>query len=305
LAGAMSDRRVVAALMFGSVTSLLLWRRWRSAPTSSSEQPPTERHGFGAEALRRAFSNGERRGRAAFIGYFLAGYPSREETVSILLAMQKGGTDVIELGVPFSNPAADGPTIQKAHRAVLSSPSPTTLQDTLNYSKAACAQGLTVPIVLMGYYNPMVSYGPRELMIACVDSGIDGFIIVDLPPEEGGAFISLCEEFSLSFIPLLSPASTAERINLMLQYASSFIYCVSSAGVTGVRQTMPPGLEDYLSKVRSSTALPLAVGFGISTAEHVEQVGSVAEGVVVGSAILKAVDTAVSSGQSATRQRRL
>ena len=137
----------------------------------------------GSLALRNAFVAGEERGRAAFISYFLAGYPAPEDTVDILLAMERGGTDVIELGVPFSNPTADGPTIQKAHAAVLSSANPTTLTDTLNLAKKARARGLKVPIVLMGYFNPFVAFGARRLMTACVESGIDGFIIVDLPPE--------------------------------------------------------------------------------------------------------------------------
>ena len=152
-------------------------------PPTGPLQPSNGTPARGSLALRNAFVAGEERGRPAFISYFLAGYPAPEDTVDILLAMERGGTDVIELGVPFSNPTADGPTIQKAHAAVLSSANPTTLTDTLDLAKEARARGLKVPIVLMGYYNPFVAFGSRHLMTACVESGIDGFIIVDLPPE--------------------------------------------------------------------------------------------------------------------------
>ena len=258
----------------------------------------TRKPARGSLALRNAFIAGEERGRAAFISYFLAGYPSPEDTVDVLLAMERGGTDIIELGVPFSNPTADGPTIQKAHAAVMSGAKPTTLGDTIDLAKEARVRGLKVPIVLMGYYNPFLAFGARKLMAACVESGVDGFIIVDLPPEEGEEFFGLCDEFGLSFVPLLTPESSTKRITLLTAHASSFVYCVSQVGVTGARQAVPPGLEAYLDRVRNLTSAPLAVGFGISTPGHVDTVGSLAEGVVVGSEVIKAAHP-VPAGQTA------
>jgi tryptophan synthase len=242
------------------------------------------------EALSKAFSAAAAANRAAFVGFVTAGYPSRDQTVETLLAMQEGGTDVIELGVPFTDPLADGATIQKANEVALAGGSPVSLHDCLGFAKAAVAKGLTTPVILMGYYNPFLAYGLDRLMQDCLASGVAGFIVVDLPPEEGHDFIALCTKYKLSYVPLLTPTSTDERIRQLASVASSFLYCVSLTGVTGARAALPPELPAFVARIRAQTSLPLAVGFGISTPAHVAEVAAIADGVVVGSAICKELE---------------
>jgi len=243
------------------------------------------------ETLSKAFSEAAAANRAAFVGFVTAGYPSRDQTVETLLAMQEGGTDVIELGVPFTDPLADGATIQKANEVALAGGSPVSLHDCLGFVKAAVAKGLTTPVILMGYYNPFLAYGVDRLMQDCLASGVAGFIVVDLPPEEGHEFIALCAKYKLSYVPLLTPTSTDERIQQLASVASSFLYCVSLTGVTGARAALPPELPAFVARIRKQTDLPLAVGFGISTRAHVAEVAAIADGVVVGSAICKELET--------------
>ena len=245
-----------------------------------------------AEHLLKVFRESEKRGRAAFVGFVTAGYPSLDETVDVMIGMERGGTDIIELGVPFTDPLADGATIQKTNEVALAGGAPVSLTDCLARTKAARAKGLTAPVILMGYYNPFLAFGLDALMKASVESGVNGFIVVDLPPEEGAEFVKLCSEHGLSYVPLLTPTSTDERIKHLASVASSFCYCVSLTGVTGAREDLPKELPDFIARVRQHTSLPLAVGFGISTAKQVEQVGEFADGVVVGSAICKALDAA-------------
>ena len=245
-----------------------------------------------AEHLLKVFRESEKRGRAAFVGFVTAGYPSLDETVDVMIGMERGGTDIIELGVPFTDPLADGATIQKTNEVALTGGAPVSLTDCLARTKAARAKGLTAPVILMGYYNPFLAFGLDALMKASVESGVNGFIVVDLPPEEGAEFVKLCSEHGLSYVPLLTPTSTDERIKHLASVASSFCYCVSLTGVTGAREDLPKELPDFIARVRQHTSLPLAVGFGISTPKQVEQVGEFADGVVVGSAICKALDAA-------------
>ena len=291
-----------------------------------------------AQALKDAFAAGEKSGKAVFVGFVTAGYPALDQTVDVLLGMQKGGgapapphrtqpararpsaraaqrrrysdrfhadaaparaaAGVIELGVPFTDPLADGATIQKTNEVALGGKSPVSLADCLACVKTARARGLTVPTILMGYYNPFLAYGLENLMAESAASGVSGFIVVDLPPEEGAEFVALCNKAGLSYVPLITPTSTDERIAQLSSVASSFMYCVSLTGVTGARTALPTDLSGFIERVRKHTDTHLAVGFGISTAEQVAEVGAIADGVVVGSAILKAIDGAT-KGQSA------
>ena len=245
-----------------------------------------------AAHLKATFDNAAERGKAAFVGFITAGYPSREDTVPLMLAMEKGGTDVIELGVPFTDPLADGTTIQRTNEVALAGSSPVSLADCLAFSKEAVSKGLKAPVILMGYYNPFLTFGLEKLMKECKKSGVAGFIVVDLPPEEGQSFVQLCAKHGLSYVPLLTPTSTNERIAQLAATATSFLYCVSLTGVTGARQELPKTLPDFIARVRQHTNLPLAVGFGISTPEQVQQIGKIADGCVVGSAFVKAIDSA-------------
>ena len=193
---------------------------------------------------------------------------------------------------------ADGATIQRTSEVALSGKNPVSLSDCLACSAKARTAGLTIPVVLMGYYNPFLAYGLEKLMKESVDAGVSGCIVVDLPPEEGAEFVKLCAKYGLSYVPLLTPTSTDERIQQLSSVATSFMYCVSLTGVTGARAALSSDLGEFIGRVRKHTNAPLAVGFGISTPKQVGEVGAIADGVGVGSAILKASDEK-KKGQSA------
>eukprot|EP00601_Ochromonadales_sp_CCMP2298_P008820 CAMPEP_0173203052 /NCGR_PEP_ID=MMETSP1141-20130122/19312_1 /TAXON_ID=483371 /ORGANISM="non described non described, Strain CCMP2298" /LENGTH=692 /DNA_ID=CAMNT_0014128481 /DNA_START=189 /DNA_END=2267 /DNA_ORIENTATION=- len=226
--------------------------------------------------------------KAQLIAYLTAGYPHPDETVDLLLAMQAGGADILELGVPFTDPQADGATIQRANEIALEYGIST--QQCIDMVAAARKRGLTVPVVLMGYYNPFMAMGMETLMDKSKAAGVDGFIVVDLPPEEGAIFVKTAASRGLSYVPLVSPTSTDERIRYLASNAGSFMYCVSVTGITGARSALPQDLRAFVDRVRNCADVPLAVGFGISTPEQVAEVSAVAEGVVVGSAIINTID---------------
>jgi len=207
---------------------------------------------------------------------------------------------VIELGIPYTDPQADGATIQHTNQVAIKGGT-SKIPQCLDMVRDARKQGLTVPVVLMGYYNPFFQYGVDKLCQETKEAGADGFIVVDLPPEEGMALNKACVEHGLSNVPLVAPTSSDERIAALTGMASTFLYCVSVTGVTGARDSLPPDLEDFIKRVRSKTELPLAVGFGISKPEMVQGIADMADGVVVGSAILKAMD---SLGDDATKEQR-
>lgn len=199
--------------------------------------------------------------------------------------------DVIEIGLPFTDPIADGPTIQKANTvALLNGVSITT---TLAVVRSARAKGLSVPVLFMGYYNPILAYGEARFVVDCKAHGVNGFIICDLPPEEAVKFRASCTKEGLSYVPLIAPATSDHRLKLLCKIADSFIYVVSRMGVTGATGTMNLGLGDLCKHVREySGNTPLAIGFGVSTREHFVSVGEFAEGVVIGSQIVNVLDQA-------------
>lgn len=243
-----------------------------------------------SQRLREMFERCRVEGRAAFMPYVTAGYPERSETVPILLAMEAGGADAIELGVPFTDPLADGATIQHANHVAVEHG--VSLRDCLGFVSEARAQGLRAPVMLMGYYNPILAYGEERLAADASLAGADGFIVVDLPPEEAASFLAACRAHDLSFVPLVAPTTAEERIEKLAAVADAFLYCVSVTGTTGQRQSLPEGLGEFLARVRRHTKLPLAVGFGISTREHVQAVGELADAAVIGSAIIATIDAA-------------
>jgi len=203
--------------------------------------------------------------------------------------MQEGGASVIELGIPYTDPQADGATIQHTNQVAIAGGT-SDITSCLEMVKKAREMGLTVPVVLMGYFNPFYQYGAEQLCAEAKEAGADGFIVVDLPPEEGIELNKACIKHGLSNVPLVAPTSSDKRIAALTEMASTFLYCVSVTGVTGARASLPPDLDDFIKRVRSKTELPLAVGFGISSPEMVNGVANMADGVVVGSAILNAVD---------------
>jgi len=249
-----------------------------------------------AEQLSEALLSKKKDGQVGFVPYVTAGYPSPADTVPLLLALQEGGASAIELGVPFSDPLADGPTIQRASNEALKHN--ITVDDCFGFVKDARKAGLTVPIVLMGYYNPFAQYGDENVVKAAAEATVGGFIVVDLPPEEAGVFATACKKHGVGFIPLVAPTTTDKRLSIIAEYASGYVYCVSVTGITGSRSELPPDLGAFLNRVRSAldakseNKVPLAVGFGLSSREHVQAVGKLADGAVMGSKIIKTIDTA-------------
>ncbi|MCJ1445419.1 MAG: tryptophan synthetase [Stictis urceolatum] len=237
------------------------------------------------EALKKTFAQCKREKRSALVTYVTAGFPTAEETVDVLLGMEAGGADIIELGLPFTDPIADGPTIQKANTKALENG--VTVTSTLEIVKSARHKGLKVPVLFMGYYNPLLSFGEERILRAAKDAGVNGFIVVDLPPEEAVRFRNHCTKGGLSYIPLIAPATSESRMKLLCKIADSFIYVVSRMGVTGATGTLNTALPELLDRVHSySKGVPAAVGFGVSTREHFLSVASMAEGVVIGSQIV-------------------
>ncbi|KAK1688426.1 tryptophan synthase [Colletotrichum godetiae] len=243
------------------------------------------------EGIRQTFARCKAQGRSALVTYVTAGFPTPQDTPNVLLAMEKGGADVIELGAPFTDPIADGPTIQTSNTVALQHG--VTIESTLKMVKDARDQGLKAPVMLMGYYNPLLSYGEERLLTDCKTSGVNGFIVVDLPPEEAISFRKLCTKGGLSYVPLIAPATSDARMKILCKLADSFIYVVSRQGVTGALGSMNANLPDLVARVKKySGNKPAAVGFGVSTRDHFLSVAQLADGVVVGSQIITTLQKA-------------
>jgi tryptophan synthase alpha subunit len=238
--------------------------------------------------IKEAFARLRAQRRTGLVAFLTAGYPSVEETLQLVSALIEGGADVIELGVPFSDPLGEGPTIQRSsHQALDRGVTPAVCLDVV---AALRAQGVEAPIVLMGYYNPLLAYGLQEFCRDAAAAGADGVITVDLPPEESHPLRDACRQNGLDLVYLLAPTSTDERIELVAGLASGFVYCVSVAGVTGAREELPPSLSQFVGRVRARTPLPVAVGFGISKPKHFRAVARIADAAVIGSAIIDEID---------------
>ena len=237
-------------------------------------------------AIAAAFEACRQEKRAAFIPFLTGGDPDLRTTAELMHAMVAGGADIIELGVPFSDPIADGPTIQRASTRALDSG--TTLSGILRLV-ARHRDRLGVPIVLFTYFNPIHARGVSTFAEQAAASGVDGVLCVDMPPEEGADYIGELRRQSLDTIFLLAPTSDKSRLQSVARHSSGFVYYVSRTGVTGARQALPKELIKESKRLRRRIDLPLAVGFGISTPEQVSQVASVADGVVVGSALVELI----------------
>ena len=227
-------------------------------------------------------------GHTALIAYITVGYPSIEATLELVPLLAASGCDMVELGIPFSDPLADGATIQKASFAALGNG--VTPKLCLEVAEQL-SHKVSIPLVFMSYFNPLFSYGLKEFCGACIRSGIDGLIIPDLPPEEGSELEAISQEQGLDLIYLLAPTSTRERIRLVAERSRGFIYLVSVTGVTGARQRLPADLEAFVTRVRRETHKPLCVGFGISTPEQAGRVARIADGVIVGSRLIQLMET--------------
>lgn len=239
---------------------------------------------MGVRRLRAAFAKRKEEGRRCLIVYLCAGDPSLDITAAAVKELAAAGADIIELGVPFSDPVADGPVIQAASQRALVSG--TNLVKILDLVKDLRAQ-VQVPLVLMSYYNLLLQYGPERLTDDLNAAGGDGLIIPDLPWEESAPIRAELDKKGLAAIPLVAPNTTKERLTKIASAASGFIYCVSLTGVTGAREGLPPGIKEYLESVRAATDLPLAVGFGISTSNQARLLAPLCDGIIVGSAVVR------------------
>lgn len=220
----------------------------------------------------------------ALVTFITAGDPDLTTTARLLPVLEQAGADIIELGVPFSDPMADGPTIQRASERALAAG--TTLSNVLELVRQARPQ-VTLPIILMGYSNPIYAYGWQRFVEDAVAAGVDGLLLVDLPPEESGELLPLAKSAGLKLIFLLTPTSDQSRINQVARHGSGFLYYVTVTGVTGVREEVATSLADDLARIRQKIKLPVVAGFGIATPQQAAQVAGSADGVVVGSAIVK------------------
>ena len=237
--------------------------------------------------LTATFQDLARLKRPVLIPYITGGFPRPDLTPDLLLALAAGGADVIELGIPFSDSLADGVTIQRSSQAALAAG--VTPAHCFEYVRTARDRGLRQPIVLMGYVNPILRYGVAEYLAAAERAGVDGLIVPDLPVEEAGELREAGRRHGIDLISLVAPTSTDERIRRVASETTGFLYCVSLAGVTGARQDVQSGLAAFIERVRRQTNLPLAVGFGIATPTQAVAVGRLADGVVVGSALIERV----------------
>jgi tryptophan synthase alpha chain len=227
--------------------------------------------------------------RAALMPYLTTGYPTLEASANLLDAIVDGGGDLIELGVPFSDPLADGTTVQATSQKALDNG--VTLGDSFELVRAFRARGHETPVMLMGYTNPFYQYGIDRLADDAKAAGVDGFIIPDLPSDESEEFQTPLAARGLDLIYMLAPTSTERRIRDVGSRATGFIYCVALTGVTGARDQLSIELPDYMARVRAATDVPLVIGFGISTPEHVSRAAELADGVIVASAMINYLDT--------------
>ncbi len=227
-------------------------------------------------------------GHKALIAYVTVGYPNIEATLKAVPLLADSGCDIVELGIPFSDPLADGVTIQKSSFHALQNG--VTPQLCLEVADEL-SHKVDIPLVFMTYYNPVFNYGLEEFGTACVRSGISGLIIPDLPPDEGSELEAVSQKQGLDLIYLLAPTSTEERIRLIADRSRGFIYLVSVTGVTGARDRLPADLKAFVARVRILAKQPLCVGFGISTPEQASQIARIADGVIVGSRLIQLMET--------------
>ncbi|MBU2535866.1 MAG: tryptophan synthase subunit alpha [Chloroflexota bacterium] len=224
----------------------------------------------------------------ALIAYLTVGYPDLEVTKKAALALANNGVDIIELGIPFSDPLADGTTIQRAsHRALQNGVTPQLCLE----MASQLHREITTPLVFMTYYNPVYHFGLDAFCQQCADAGVSGLIVPDLPPEEGKELEAVAQKHKLDLIYLLAPTSNDERIRLVAEHSQGFIYLVSVIGVTGARDSLSENLEGFVTQVRNQTNKPLCIGFGISTAEQARQLARIADGVIVGSRIIQLIES--------------
>ena len=232
--------------------------------------------------IENAFKN-----KPIFMPYFPLGYPDPDTSIDVIEALAKNGVDLIEVGLSFSDPLADGPVIQHATQIALEKG--ITVKKSLQAVAELRKRGVAIPLIFMGYFNPMLAYGLEKFVHDAVDAGADGFIIPDLPMEESDEFVRAMHASPLPLIQMLAPTTPNERMEMIARNAKGFVYLVSVTGVTGERKSISEGLGELIARVHEHTSVPVFVGFGISTPEQAKQVGALADGVIVGSACVKTI----------------
>lgn len=237
--------------------------------------------------ISRQFASCRFRRKTALVTYLTAGDPAPDRTVELALALERGGADVLELGVPFSDPIADGPVIQRASERALRAG--TTVARVLEIA-AEIRRRSAMPILLFSYMNPLLRFGFDRLGEEAARRGIDGCLLTDLSVEEAAGPVAQLRAHGLDTVFLAAPTSTERRLKLVAEYSSGFVYVVSRTGVTGERNDVAEGVQPLVEKIRALTALPVAVGFGVSRGEHVRAIGAYADGAVVGSALMRVVE---------------
>jgi tryptophan synthase alpha chain len=249
--------------------------------------------------IDRRFAALKDEGRAALVTFTMAGDPDYDTSLALAKALPQAGADVIELGMPFTDPMADGPAVQAAGVRALAAGQ--TMRKTLALVRAFRAGDDATPIVLMGYYNPIYIYGVDKFLADAKSAGVDGLIIVDLPPEEDEELCLPALKAGLNFIRLATPTTDDKRLPAVLKNTSGFVYYVSITGITGAATPEPTQVKAAVARIKRHTALPVAVGFGVKTGEHARAIAAGADGVVVGSVLVDAVKDSLSDGKATPR----
>jgi tryptophan synthase alpha chain len=240
----------------------------------------------GLDSIAAMFARAKEQNRAAFLPYFPIGFPDYQTSLDAIHAMAESDVDGFEIGIPFSDPLADGPVIQAATQIALENG--VTVKKCLDAVRTLREKGVTQPMLMMGYLNPLLTYGVEAFVQDAKAAGADGLIIPDLPPEEGAEVSAICAREGLALVFFLAPTSNAERISIVGQQATGFIYVVSLTGVTGERRALPPDLADFIARVKANVNKPLVMGFGIGTPEQARAMNGLVDGFAVGSALVRA-----------------
>jgi tryptophan synthase alpha chain len=254
-------------------------------------QDPTTQTGL--TAIEVMFETAKAEDRAAFLPYFPVGYPNYDDSLAAIEAMSEIGVDGFEIGVPFSDPLADGPTIQAATQIALENG--TTVKVCLQAVRELRGRGVSQPMMMMSYVNPLLAYGVDDFVCDAKAAGANGFIIPDLPPEEAAVFAEVCQRENMALVFFLAPTSNSERIKLVAEKVTGFIYVVSLTGTTGTRTELPDDLVDFIRRIRAQTDKPLVLGFGISTPQQAKIMNNLVDGFIVGSALVSAATEGVDS----------
>lgn len=243
--------------------------------------------------IDRTFARLRRSKRKALIGYVTAGFPTKSAFFKLVPLLERSGLDLLELGVPFSDPIADGPTIQRASERALRQG--VTLSWILQAVSSLRRKGIRLPIILMSYANPLLTHGLDRFFERAAAAGVDGLIVPDLILEEAAAFQRPARKCRIAMIYLAAPTTPDDRLRRIAHATRGFLYAVSLTGVTGARRSLPPGVMEFLGRLRRLTSKPVAVGFGLSTPDHVRAIRPSADGVIVGSALIREIETSRSN----------